>query len=406
MRLEGPDRRVAEGRVRIAAEVVWEDSGQAPQTLFFEAPERFADDLVASIDAFAVAALPAAVWCGERRLRIAGALSPRLASGLERAMDTWSAWYPRCRTVSLESDGLAPGRPGGRAATTAFFSGGVDSFALLRGNLERHRPGDPERIRDLIVLFGTNGFEFESGRPVPVRLAAYRAMLARLAPLARSEELELVPVHCNARWLMPEYQGWASVGFAAMICSAAHALWPRHHRVLLASSGVGADDARDGSHPDVDPLFSSEAVEIRVGDHGVERFEKTRRLVGWEPAAGNVQPCWQRSRRISGGRLNCGRCEKCLRTMLALVALDALPDFPAFVEQDVRPRWVERVVIPRALKLELFEQLIDPLARAGRHDLVRAIRRRSRRFRREEALQRARRWLRGDASLPHDRALR
>ena len=55
------------------------------------------------------------------------------------------------------------------------------------------------------MLFGNNGFEFEAGRPVPGRLAAYEALLARLAPLAQREGLTVVPVHFNARWLLPRH---------------------------------------------------------------------------------------------------------------------------------------------------------------------------------------------------------
>jgi hypothetical protein len=400
MRLEELRHEVREGRARASAEVVWEDAGRAPQTLFFETPERFANDLAPSVDAFVLAALPAAVWCGERRLRVAGALCPQLASGLGRAVATWCEWYAHCRRVALETDGAGPAPPAREPHGAAFFSGGLDSFALLRGNLEQHPEGHPDRIRDLIVLFGSNGFEFEAGRPVPGRLADYEALLSRLAPLARREGRALVPVHFNARWLLPDYRAWAFLAFGPMICSVAHALSSRHTRVLLASSGAGVGDPRHGSHPDLDPLYSSGAVAIRVGDPGVTRFEKTRRIVDWEPATRNLQPCWQRSRRLADGRLNCGRCEKCLRTMLALVALDALHAFPAFVENDVRPKWVERVVMPHRVKVELLEQLEAPLARVGRHDLVRAIRRRARRFRREEALCQARDRLTRLASTP------
>lgn len=72
----------------------------------------------------------------------------------------------------------------------------------------------------------------------------------------------------------------------------------------------------------------------------------------------------------------------------------------------MRPKWVERVVLHHRLKVELLEQLEAPLARAGRHDLVRAIRRRARRFQREQTFQRARGWLRGMYALSPGRALR
>jgi hypothetical protein len=84
------------------------------------------------------------------------------------------------------------------------------------------------------------------------------------------------------------------------------------------------------------------------------------------------------------GRINCGRCEKCVRTLLGLLALGRLRKFPAFVEDDVRPRWLRHMPLSGAYKLELPEQCAEPLARIGRRDLARAIRERRRAFEREQ----------------------
>jgi len=125
--------------------------------------------------------------------------------------------------------------------------------------------------------------------------------------------------------------------------SSTAALPARCRPVWLASSGVAGELVAHASHPDLDPLFSSSAVEIRVGDPHVARLEKVRRLADWEPARSIVQPCWQRSDRLTDGRLNCGRCEKCVRTMLALLSLGKLRDCSAFVEDDVEPAWIRDV---------------------------------------------------------------
>ena len=388
MRLEQLRREAAGGRVRAVADVVWEQSGLPAQALRFEVPEELAADLEPSPEAFALAALPAAVWRGERRLWIDGSLCPRLASGLTQLMQTWSGWYPHCRPVALEpARGHAPppSRRSPRAAV--FLSGGVDSLALLRRSRAEHPAGHPDAPSDAIVLFGNNGFEFEAGRPVPERLAAYQALLARLAPLAEREGLALVPVHFDARWLLPGYRAWTSLAFGPMIASVAHALWRRNTSALLGSSSI-RNDLPHGSRPDTDPLYSSGAVEIRVGDPDVARFEKVRRIADWEPALAIVQPCWLRSRRLADGRLNCGRCEKCLRTMLALLALGRLSACSAFVEDDVRPEWIDRLVVPSRSKLGLLMDLEAPLAGCGRGDLVRALHRLRRRFDREERLRR------------------
>jgi hypothetical protein len=388
VRLEGLRREAAGGRVRAVADVVWEQAGLPAQSLRFEVDEALAGDLEPSPEAFALAALPAAVWRGERRLWVDGSLCPRFASGLTRLMQTWSGWYAHCRPIALEpARGLAPppARPTPRSAV--FLSGGVDSLALLRRSRAEHPAGHPDAPSDAIVLFGNNGFEFEGGRPVPERLAAWHALLARLAPLAEREALTLVPVHFDARWLLPGYQAWTSLAFGPMIASVAHALWRRNTSALLGSSSI-REDRPHGSRPDTDPLYSSAAVEIRVGDPDVGRFEKIRRIADWEPALAIVQPCWLRSRRLADGRLNCGRCEKCLRTMLALLVLGRLSQCSAFVEDDVRAEWIDAVVVPTRSKLDFLIDLEAPLARCGRQDLVRALHRLRRRFDREARLRR------------------
>jgi hypothetical protein len=161
---------------------------------------------------------------------------------------------------------------------------------LRRNRLEVPR-GHSDSIRAGITLFGVNGYDYAGGSPDPQRLAAHAALLERLAPLAAHEEIDLVPVRFNARWLLPGYEAWTAIGYGGMIAAVAHALPGLHTKVSLASLGAGAQSSPHGSHPDVDPLVSSSAVELEVGDAGETRLEKLRRLADWEPARAILQPC-------------------------------------------------------------------------------------------------------------------
>jgi hypothetical protein len=384
VRLERLRKEETPGGVRVAADVVWEDAPLPAQPLQFETSQRFAGDLEARPDAFAIAALPAAVWRGERRLRVEGRLCPRLRDGLDSAMAIWSRWYSHCRPLSIEAtEGFEMRAARPQPRTSVFLSAGVDALALLHRNRVEVAHDRPDSIQCGITLFGVNGYDYVNGQADPARLAAFAALLDRLAPLAAREALELVPVKFDARWLLPDYAAWTAIGYGPMIASVAHVLGSRHTRVWLASRGMGLAAAPHGSHPDVDPLFSSAAVEIRVGDAYETRMEKLRRLADWEPARAILQPCHQ-VRLPRDGRINCGRCEKCVRTMLGLLALDRLREFTAFVEGDVRPRWIRHIPLSGPYKLELLEQCTEPLARAGRRDLVRAIRARRRAFEKEQ----------------------
>jgi hypothetical protein len=133
-----------------------------------------------------------------------------------------------------------------------------------------------------------------------------------------------------------------------------------------------------GTHPLLDPLYSSSDLRIRHDGIELSRLEKTRLIAGWDVALQNLRVCNQ-YRQYRSGRLNCGRCEKCVRTMLGLLAVGALDKTNVFPSQNVSvelvrgpmksdpPVW--RGYDERASYIELF----GPLTKLKRNDLVIAI---------------------------------
>ena len=101
----------------------------------------------------------------------------------------------------------------------------------------------------------------------------------------------------------------------AGLAAVAYALAPVHRKVIIASSYASADLHPWGSPPLLDPLWSTESLEI-VHDGGETRLEKLRGLAGHPEGLALLRVCWE-----NADENNCGRCEKCLRTMLELRAL-------------------------------------------------------------------------------------
>jgi hypothetical protein len=101
----------------------------------------------------------------------------------------------------------------------------------------------------------------------------------------------------------------------AALAAIALALAPNHGLVYIASTYSYADLHPWGSHPLLDPLWSTEAVQI-VHDGGETRVDKLRLLVQYPDVLARVRVCWENL-----GNYNCGLCEKCVRTMLGLRAL-------------------------------------------------------------------------------------
>ncbi len=375
MRLENLKLEELDNRRRISAKVVWETVDRADQCLYFEVPYPFAADFHVSADSFVLASLPFAVWLGETRLRVEGALCPRLRDGLEAAMQIYARWYPRCRPLRIEPEGgLVPARPSPEQRTASLLSGGVDGLSALRANRLAFPSDHPASISSCLLLFGVNDFECTADGPVAHRLAAFKRLEGRLGELARTEDFELIPVHTNVRLLSPSYRSWTSAGFGAANVAVVHSLSRRFTRVLLASDGGGVDPSPAGAHPLLDQHFSSAAVQVQHEQAAWTRQDKLRLLSAWPVALELMQPCHY-IEVPPDGQINCGRCEKCLRTMLGLLALGKLSEAKAFRDADVTPAMLAGLRIDTWGKAELLLQLIDPLRRIGRHDLVRALRR-------------------------------
>lgn len=358
---------------RIAADLLWEDSERPGRTLYFQTWTPSAPELELSPDVFLLAALPLAVWHGERRIRVEGSICPRLREGLETAMAIFSMWYAHCRPLAIEpTKGFVPALPHPDAGPASFMSGGVDALALLRANRLDYPLDHPGSIRTCLLLFGLNSHVFAGTDVRPERLAAFEVHLERMQQLAERANFYLVPIHTNIRTLYDDFRAWTDVGFAAGIICTALTLPERISSAWLASGGVGVGRQPCGSHPLLDHHFSTAAVEVHHGQAALSRLEKTRLVAEWEDARPLLRTCFYLDI-PRDGRINCETCEKCVRTMLALVALGRLQQVSAFTCDDVTPGMLEVVRIETALDLAYYSECIEPLKRRNRHDLVRPL---------------------------------
>jgi 7-cyano-7-deazaguanine synthase in queuosine biosynthesis len=233
-----------------------------------------------------------------------GSVPPLLASNLETIRDIYAAWIPGHKIpldFELSSDVAVPEK-----CVSLFFSGGVDSFF----SLIKHR----DEIDNLVLI---HGFDIPLAETKTFELALEQAQEA-----ARLFGKRLIVVRTNLHWEESRlYEGapripcgWGMYHGAAL-AAVAHALTPSHGKIFIASSFSYADLHPWGSHPLLDPLWSTEAVQI-VHDGGETRTDKLRVLVQYPEALTRLRVCWENL-----GEYNCGLCEKCVRTMLGLRAL-------------------------------------------------------------------------------------
>ena len=389
MRIHNFCRETSGGLTRVAATVTWEDCERPQTEISLAAEDRFGEDLVCNNSAFLLAAIMPAMRHGERRILFDGVVCPRLRNGLQTAMQQLRAWYgerghePVQIEASQGTQALVPRAP---RRTASFMSGGVDALATLRCNRMDFPLDHPESIQDCLIVHGIDlgGYADQQQRRNSFDLA-----VRHLSDVAESEQVTLIPVYSTLRHLDDGDDLFAIESHGAVLSAIAHAFSPRITTALIASTDHVADLAPWGSHPLLDPNYSSCELEIRHDLLRLTRLEKVGLLADWDVALKALRSCYHPFR--PDDALNCGQCEKCLRTMTELLVYNKLRACPTFPCDDVSPEQLQTLqavpqrlnphngeTFPQAPPVQIhlsqhWRQLLEPLQAIGRDDLAQVI---------------------------------
>jgi hypothetical protein len=296
--LEWKPRRLS-GAIRV---------GEREHPFFFESshPVDATPDLLVPLG------LPAAMVEG-RPLKIEGGLSPRLLAGQATVQDVLHSWTPPREAQRVRDSGFKRvdvqafsrdsfPEPGDGVA--CFFSGGVDSFYSVL----KHR----EEITHLIFAIGFD-----------LPLAGSDQLVKRATKAARevaaSLNKELVEIRTNVRSWSNRYAAWGPYYHGAVLAATGLLFQSSFRRVLIPASHTYAGLIPWGSHPLLDPMWSTEGTTFVHDGCEAKRFEKVHLIASSDVAMQRLRVCLMRPE----GAYNCGRCEKCLRTMINLRAVGA-----------------------------------------------------------------------------------
>jgi hypothetical protein len=320
---------------------------------------------VPSVDAMVVALVPLAMHLGVP-LASEAPVSGRLLSNLVLAQSILAKWYPALKRVRIEAQ--VSQEPVQRAAGTAvFFSGGVDSLYTTYQHLD-----------DIDTLILVHGFDVALDN-VPLRKTVSRRMHEAASALGKP----LVEVATNSRVLSDRYVSWPDHQFGAALASVGHALGGRIGRAYIASSESYAHLDPCGSHPLLDPLWSTERVEFVHDGAEASRNEKVAYLKTRPGSLRHLRVCWENP----GSSFNCGRCEKCIRTMINLQTAGALQEAPVF-DAALDTARVAAMKIPMDLVLFHVEENLRVLRNgSGDPRLIEALETSIGRYRSERALK-------------------
>ncbi|MEO8751683.1 MAG: hypothetical protein ABI624_03295 [Casimicrobiaceae bacterium] len=347
-----------DGWQRLTVEVVHEVASVPFASLYIEVPEEFAPWLHTVYDPFAIACFVPAIAHRETRLAIDGELCPRVVDGLRVAMGWYAHWYgPRWAPLTIEC-GLRAQPLGSRdRPSSIFFSCGVDSLYSLRRLTALMPAQHPAAPRVALFVIG-----YDLRKPIATEQALTNARAA-----AAALGLTLVPIRSNIPSLDDDYELWTLQFGGPAFAALAHALGRG-----IARAWMGADCDIPNlvpwcNHPATALEFSSFDVEIRQDGIEATRAQKAGAIADWDITSRFLRVCTKNPEH----QLNCGRCEKCVRTRLELLAFGGTDAAQVFGGQPLSAADILGIRI--RVDSIYYQEIIAPLLRQGRPDLVAAI---------------------------------
>ena len=326
--------------------------GRKAKTVWFRTDE---DRICDTADPF----IPAALIPAMRRnwqLVVEGEASATLLEGTQRIQETMSGWYPEYHQIPVQVDSTAHSEATGDRPAATFFSGGVDSFYTL----QQHR----DEISHLIFVHGID-------IPLGHKNERLRASDS-VRQLAASLGLQLVEVETNLRQFGQTHVSWPNAYCGAALAAVALLLSPRFSRIFVPATVSAAQLEPMGSHPDLDPNWSNETMQLVHDGLHATRFDKVREIGAWQLVHSHLRVCYQRNTTA----LNCGRCRKCLWTMMLLSAsgdLDQLETFAVPLDLDALQLYPPESAWARYYTATLIEEALELLEGRNANPELRAI---------------------------------
>ena len=212
--------------------------------LYFESKDI---SLHASNEAFICCALLPAMASGCAQIDFEGTLSEQFSSNLVLIQALFSKWQKHLKPVnikpSLSQKKLSHDKVNKKKRVASFFSGGVDSFYTL---LKHH-----EEITDIILV---HGFD------MPLWNTTLREKTsAKVKQVATHYGKNVIEVETNLRELLDPHEDWLMAHGTALACIG-HLLSANFKKIYIPSSYSHEQLVPLGTHPDLDPLWSSEAL--------------------------------------------------------------------------------------------------------------------------------------------------
>lgn len=340
--------------------------------VWFRIPQEF-EQFPMSADSFLVGFLISCMYVGED-LHIDAPVSKillRRIPEIQSLITSW--WYPDFQEISVTctetNNSPSNANPQGRGCC---FSGGVDSWYSLLKN--------QDEISHLILIRGMGGKDFKDEFWLSQKQSA--------EIIAQSFGKKLIPVTTNLRiqtdmsfiFKWSKYP-WGKAYFdqsfygiyshGSLLAAVGLSLKNIVSELIIPSSYPYADLHPWGSHPLLDPLWSTEDVKFIHDGCEAARLEKLKnQVLKSDLALKTLKVCHKEHQDISS-EYNCCKCEKCLRTMMQLRLCGVLEKASSFPHTSEMQN-IKNMTIPKQLEY-FYPPIIEEAKVIGDTELVDSI---------------------------------
>jgi hypothetical protein len=350
-----------DGANELSARVCPETANGEVFRVWFRFPSEIGS-LPNSGDPFLVGFLIPCMFVGED-LHIDAPISPRLFQSVQAIQNLIREWYPGFHLISTTRTERHKRIDTSKyPATGAFFSGGVDSVYTL----VKHQT----QISELILV---HGFE----NPVQDE-ELLEVTLRSVLPTVQRFNKKLLVIHTNLRdrtdqWIASlgrKFKG-SFFGFCyqgSILAAVGLCLQQKFDRIIIPSSYTYDNLIPYGTHPSLDPLWSTENLDFIHDGCMSSRLEKIKKIMAQASfAAHRLQVCEYNK----VGESNCCRCDKCIRTMLAIRLCGDLEQSITF-HHPLDLRLVRQMPYPKRWQNDYLELLSESL-RLGKSEIAAAL---------------------------------
>ncbi len=256
-------------------------------------------------DPFVAALLVGAMLSGED-LIIPVPVSCRLNASLSRIQSIYTSWDSTLSPVRVYAPIRSHEPPPG-SNVGLFFSSGTDSFYSLLKNMAEH-PLNEDVITTLITVHGFDIMGQQKQEVATQRLSSTEAMAKLIGK-------SVLPVATNLRALLEGLHiPWGALGYGAVLVSTALAIERMFRAIHISAGYCYGDLRRDGTHPLLDPLWSTNCLQFVHDGCEANKLQKMALIAKSPLALDRLRTCWEED----SLEFNCGKCTKCLRTMVGL----------------------------------------------------------------------------------------